>query len=254
MPRPRATAPPPPPTVLVKALAMLAAFDEHHPERSEAQLRRELALTRSTTNRIVRALEQYGYLSRTANGHYRLGAVAVDLGRRAQASFDLRLVARGSLEQLARATGETAVLAVRDGDATRCVDRVESDARLRVSLAVGATLPLHAGATSRALLAYLPDSEIETLLAGPLVRLASGTVTDAATLRRLIAETRRRGVASSREETHEGAWGVAAAIVNPAGGLVGVVGVIGPLMRLTPAKGDETAGAVRDAARRIGGA
>jgi DNA-binding IclR family transcriptional regulator len=243
MARPRSTIDPPAPASLLKALAVLDAFDERRPQLSEAELRRELRLPSSTTHRIVRALEARGYLMRTASGHYRLGLAAIALGRRAAVSLDPRAV----LDELARETGETAILGMRDPAGLRCVDRVETAERLRLSLAIGAVVPLHAGATSKALLAALDDAELEAILAGPLPRLASGTITDPDELRAEVVRIRARGYATSREETNEGAWGVGVALSGGAG----VVSVIGPLTRLSPEAEARAIRAVRAAAERL---
>ena len=82
----------------------------------------------------------------------------MSLGHRAAAGFDLRHELHAELEQVAaETTRETALLSVLEPrrPAVLCIDRVEAPQPLRLSLEVGTVVPLHAGATSKALLAFL---------------------------------------------------------------------------------------------------
>ena len=85
---------------------------------------------------------------------------------------------------------------------------------LRLSLEIGRVVPLHAGATSKALLAFLGDEVLERLLETPLAPVARGTITDPEALRREIARVREQGWASSQEETNDSAWGVAEPVLS----------------------------------------
>ena len=212
--------------VLEKALDVLALFGGRA-EWAESEVARELELPTSTAHRILRTLEGRGYLARTGGGRYRLGPAAAALGRGADGTDALR----PALARLAAETGETAVLGVAGGGGLLVVDRIESAAPLRLSLEVGAVVPLHAGATSRALLAHLPPADVERVLAGPLPRLAPGTITDPVALRAELERVRARGYATSREETNAGAWGVAAPVLGPGGQARAVLAVVAPLAR-----------------------
>lgn len=233
MARPRVN-PPATHRLLDRAFELLRLFDEGRPEWTESELARESGLPSSTANRIVRSLEARALLVRTPVGRYRLGPEAVALGRRAAETFDIALVARPQLELLAKRTGETALLAVAEpGEhAARYVDRVETRERLRVSFEIGVLVPLHAGATARAILAQLPPNTIDRILRGPLPRLAAGTITEPERLSSELERTRRDGYAKSIEETSDGAWGVAAPAFASGGAVAASLAIIAPLTRL----------------------
>jgi DNA-binding IclR family transcriptional regulator len=72
------------------------------------------------------------------------------------------------------------------------------------------------------------------VLAQPLPRLGPGTITSSAALDAELDEIRAVGYAVSREETNEGAWGLAAPILGMDGVLLGSIGMAGPLVRCTP--------------------
>lgn len=237
------------PKVLEKTLRVLDLFTPERPSWSVTEIARELGMPTATAHRIVRALEGRSYLGRAAAG-YRLGFAAVDLGRRAIASVDLRSRLTGVLRELARTTGETVLLAVYDESrrGSLCVDRIETTHSLRLSIDIGRVTPIHAGASAKALLAFLEEPIIEEILSHDLERLAPGTVTDAKVLREQLAEIRARGWASSYEENNVGAWGLAAPILV-GGHVVASVGFAAPTARHSESTVRSQAGLVCEAAR-----
>jgi DNA-binding IclR family transcriptional regulator len=69
--------------VLLKALDILALFDDARPEWAEHEVARALDLPTSTAHRLLRSLRGRGYVVRTTSGRYRLGPAAMALGRQA---------------------------------------------------------------------------------------------------------------------------------------------------------------------------
>lgn len=245
----RAAGSTPGPKVLEKALRVLDLFTVEHPSWSVSEIARELGLPTATAHRIVRALESRSYLARI-DARYRLGLAAVDLGRRAMASVDLRARVAPVLRELGRATGETVLLNVYDEahHGSLCIDRIEATHDLRLTIQIGRVTPIHAGASAKALLAFLGEAAIADVLGHPLERLASGTITDPAEMRKELAAIRRRGWASSYEENNVGAWGLAAPIlVN--GMPVASVGLAAPTARWSKATVRDLAKLVLVAAR-----
>jgi IclR family acetate operon transcriptional repressor len=235
--------------VLQKALRVLEAFDDRSPVWSEARLRRQLSIPSTTLNRILRALERAGYLVRYDDGRYQLGVAAIRLGNRASRALDLATALDSQLRALAHETGEMVMLAVPDLPAgiARYVQTIESSSRLRVSAEVGMEVPLTAGATAKAIFAFLPVDRIERVLSQELRPLASGTITDATVLREQVRQIRERGWAFSWQETYDGAWAVAAPLVDVHdGSAYAAVGVAVPVSRHSI----ESEQAVRDAVLR----
>jgi DNA-binding IclR family transcriptional regulator len=223
------------PGMLERSLGLLAQFTETRVEWRVPELADAVSLPVPTAYRIVGSLVAQGLLRPTAGG-YRLGSAALDLGRRAAAGFDLGSAVGVELRSLAAATHETGLLSVLDEGARTavCVDRVDSEQPLRLTLEIGRRVPLHAGAASQALLAFGPVPVREAVLDGPLPELGPGTITSAGALRDEIDAVLHAGYAVSREETNEGAWGLAAPILGVGGVLLGSIGMAGPLVRCTP--------------------
>jgi IclR family acetate operon transcriptional repressor len=222
--------------VVERTFSILDLFTPDRPEWTTTEIARALGLPVPTAHRILAVLRRRSLVVKDEGSkRFRLGPGALDLGERARAGLDLRTVAHPILERLAQGTGETALLTVPNEtrDRSVCVDRVESSHPLRLSVLPGRQLPLHAGAMQKALLAFLPEEDRERVLRGPLERLCRNTITDPRKLRAEILEIRRRGFATSVEETNVGVWGVAVPIVAADGRVVASIGLAGPSARMS---------------------
>ena len=150
--------------VLDRTMTVLEAVERG--ARSFTQIVEATGFTRSTTHRLVKALEEHGLLLMAAGGRgYRLGPRLLGLAAAAMRDLPLRDLAHPALERLARDTAESAQLYVRDGDRRVCIDAVESTAELRTIVAVGASLPLTKGSAGKVFLTWADPRERERLLA-----------------------------------------------------------------------------------------
>jgi DNA-binding IclR family transcriptional regulator len=186
-------------------------------------------------HRLLGGLKRLGYVTRDDDTkRYRLGGAALRLGDRGRALGDLRTSAILPLRRLSHATSETALLTVVNPGRDRgvCVERVETSRALRLSVEPGRLLPLHAGASQKALMAFMPEREIEQLLSRPLERLCTSTIIDRRSLARELETVRQRGWASSHEETNVGVWGIAVPVISETD-VVCALGIAGPSPRLT---------------------
>ena len=225
--------------VLDRTFAILDLFDEERPEWTATEIARTLELPVPTTHRILMALKQRGYVSQhEETKRFRLGVGALHLGDRAHASVDLRSLSRPVLKRLSRETGETALLTVVAPGGSRgvCLERVETAQPLRLSVQPGRRVPLHAGASQKALLAFLPKDSVERVLSQPLERLCERTIVDPSDLRAELARIRERGWARSAEETNLGVSGIAIPLLSQRGGVVCAIGIAGPSARLDDAR------------------
>jgi IclR family transcriptional regulator, KDG regulon repressor len=224
--------------VLERTFAVLDCFVADHPEWTTTELAQKVDLPIATAHRILRVLLARGYLARDPHTkRFRLGPAAMRLGTIAREGLDLRRAARPVLVELVRSSDETALLTVLDDppEAGLCVERVETSQRLRLSIERGSRTPLHAGASQKAILAYLPAEELELLLTRPHERLSEHTVTDPVKLRADVEGIRARGWAISYGENDVGAWGLAVPIMDHADHVIASVGLAGPSARLTRA-------------------
>jgi DNA-binding IclR family transcriptional regulator len=137
-----------------RALTILGAFRPERPRLALAELAAATGLYKSTILRIAGSLERFDYLTRAADGNYRLGPALARLSAVYRASFELADIMRPELRRLVEATGETASFYVRDGNKRVCLYRHNSPHAARHHLDEGAQLPINAGASAHVLRAF----------------------------------------------------------------------------------------------------
>ena len=200
--------------------------------------------SRSTTHRLLQALEAYDLLGYTGSRGYHLGPRLLRLANTAMRELPLRDLAHPALEDLSRATGESAQLYIRSADVRVCIDTAESSNELRTIVPVGAELPLTKGSAAKLFLAWAPDADRTRLTAGLAPETRSRLLQQSAT-------AKRRGWADSSGERETGVASVSAPIVGTSGTLLAVVSVSGPASRLGRIAAKRYAAAVTNAARQI---
>lgn len=235
---------------------VLDCFTHERPAWSLAELSAHLDVPKSTLHRLLAGLQTHGILRRDGGDkRWRLGYHLVIWGSVAAESTSLRDLAKPVMRDLVRATGETAILTVYHDHEVLCLDLCETPHPVRLRLAVGTRRPPHAGASSKVLMAYLPEEEIQAILdAEGLPRLCTHTITDPAELRAELARIRAQGYAESMEETDPGAWGVATPIRDWRGRVVAAIGIAAPTMRYSPEKARECVALCRRASEQISSA
>jgi IclR family KDG regulon transcriptional repressor len=211
-----------------RALQVLLQFNDQRPVWSASELAQVLDLHRSIVYRILATLERRGFVTQTdRRGRFRLGLKLVELGNVVLASIDVRQVAHPIMARLVRETGESAFLTVVSGDESVCIDKIDSPQRIRVTLTIGGRHPLHAGASNKILLAYLPPDTINQFIAKGLEPITPNTITDPTQLREDLAMIRQQGWAYSVGELTPGVAAVAVPLWDSNGTVVAAVSIAG---------------------------
>ncbi len=172
-----------------RAAALLALIVQSDDARSFTSLVDELGLAKSTTSRLLQALERNRLVQRDRAGTFRPGALFAVYAARQSTVHDLVELAQPVLNRLAAATGETVNLAVPRGNSVVAVAQVDGRYLLGATNWVGIEVPPHCSALGKVFYAFgriaLPRGEME--------RRTAATITSADTLRRELVEVRRRG-------------------------------------------------------------
>lgn len=164
----------------------------------------------------------------------------------------LRQISRPILHKLWKITGETANLAVLDGQDVLYLDVMESSHTFRLVSHMGMRRPVHCTALGKALAAYLAAEEKEHLLSSlSFERFTPHTLTRLARLRKELARVRQRGYALDDEEAVLGSRCVGAPIFEESGKVAAAISVAGPTTRIRRDKIPVFAAAVKEAARAI---
>ncbi|GAB3976525.1 IclR family transcriptional regulator [Actinoallomurus acanthiterrae] len=212
---------------------------------------RELGLAKAVVHRILTSLaSREMVIADEATRGYRLGPAAAALGARALRDSDLRSAARPVLRRLREETGETSTLSQLVGDSRVYLDQFASPHEIKMLVEIGRAFPLHAGSSSKAILAHLPEARREAILRDGLAPLTSQTIRDADRLRTALAEIVRDGVAVSRGERRPDAGSVAAPVFD-VDGVRGSISLCGPIDRFGPDDVATYAPLVRAAAEEI---
>ncbi len=189
----------------------------------------ELDLPLSTVHRLAGVLEDEAFLTRTPRAkRYVLGPAVRSLMSRTETEH-IREVARPAMWRLRREYGEAVYLAELIGAEVICVDHLSGTGQLRLFVELGRSMPLHASASARVILAML-DDDIRTGLLDHLdmPSLTEQTITTATELNRRIGLIRRRGYDISERELDPHGWAVAAPLRNADGTLYAAITVVAP--------------------------
>jgi len=193
-------------------------------------------LAKSTTSRLLMALERNGLVQRDGRGGFRPGEVFVSYAWRS-AEAGLITVAQPFLERLGAATGETINLGVASRSMVEQIAQVDSTYLIGGTNWVGLSVPLHCAALGKVLLAH----GAAELPPGRLIRRTGHTITSREALQADLAEVRRRGYAVTNEELEPGLVAVAAPVYRDGATVVAALSVSGPATRLTRSRISATA-------------
>lgn len=219
----------------LRAFRVIDKVAEHADGCAPGDLVAALQLPKQTVHRIVTQLQMAGLLIREpGTRRVQLGArlqrLAVNVLMHGEASRERRAILRGLVDEI----GETCNLTALAGTDIVYLDRVETAWPLRVMLAPGSHVPLHATASGKLLLSLLPRAQRERLLAVlPMRALTPQTIIDRKALARELAETRRRRIGINRNEHLSGLIAVAVPVMLDRQRACAAVAVQAPVGRLS---------------------
>jgi DNA-binding IclR family transcriptional regulator len=186
-------------------------------------------LAKSTTSRLLLALERNGLVRRDDHGRFLPGEMFVSFAWRGGAEAGLVAVAQPFLERLGKATGEMINLGVAGHGMVEQIAQVDSTYLIGGTNWVGMSLPLHCSALGKVLLAY----GAAQLPAGTLERRTGKTISSETALRADLAAVRARGYAVTDEELEPGLIAVAAPIRGHDDMVVAALSVSAPTTRMS---------------------
>jgi DNA-binding IclR family transcriptional regulator len=164
-----------------------------------SELAEELDMPRPSVYRLTDALGLVGLVSVAEDGRSQLGLEVLHLARAVLDALPEVQAARDELRRLNRVTGQTVYLCALRESGVACLDWVKGTRVSLLALSPGGVLPVNAGATSRAILAYSPGL-LKRLSGMPLEELTPKTLTSPVELERDGSEIRKRGYSVSNED------------------------------------------------------
>lgn len=179
-----------------------------------------VGLNKATTRRLLAALCQDRLLEQDAATRcYRLGVESHVIGTQAAARFDVEQATLAAVARLALLSDDTVFVAVPSGSYSLCTHREDGSFPIRTQvLSAGHRHPLGIGAGGLALLAAMPDQEVERVVqANDATVVSNYPIYSAAELWRLVRETRASGHATNPGMVVPGSWAVGVAVRDEQG-------------------------------------
>jgi len=220
---------------LANGLRILLTFDSSSPLLTVHEITEQLGYSQATAYRLVRTLVEFGFLRQVTGGpQYALGLETVRLGLIGQETLNLSEIALPFMKELSSRTCEAVLLTVVDGTQGMCLAKIETEGPIRLSLKPGTSLPLHSGASTKVLMAYLGEEDWDRIIKKEgLKRFTPNTITQVEKLKVHLKEIRRKGYAVSDQEVDSGVRAVGAPIFDGSGKLVAGLSVAGPIHRIS---------------------
>lgn len=217
---------------VLKALDILEVLDKKR-EMGISEISEILQWDKSTVHRLISTLKQKGYVVQNpSNQKYSNSFKLFEMGNNVVERLGLRRQAQPFLEKLAVLTQETVNLAIMDGNHIIYIDKIESQATIKVDLNIGKKLPIYCTGLGKAMLAYKSKEEVKTLLGKEaFVKYTKNTIEDLQGLFQQLEQIRKQGYCIDEEEYVEGLQCVAAPVKDYSGSVIAAISVAIPKYR-----------------------
>jgi DNA-binding IclR family transcriptional regulator len=234
---------------VIRTCHILKLLAENKEGLKHLQIARALQVPSSSLSGILPDLLQQQFLSfDPSTNRYALGPEILALAGSYLKGLDIVSISRPYIRNLVRDTGESVSLSIRNRRHIVIVHAEESYHMLNATLEVGTRPAMHASASGKAILAYLPDHEIEEYLSSSeLTAFTPHTVTDPESLSEELRKIRSSGIAYNREELAHQIIAMAAPIFNLYGEVTASLAVSCFVMRFTAEKEKVIKNALKEA-------
>jgi DNA-binding IclR family transcriptional regulator len=193
-----------------------------------ADLQEASGLAKSTTSRMLAALERTGLVERDVAGSYVAGRLFWLYAARHDPWEELVRLARPAMERIGEETAETVHLSVTRGEQVVQVAQVNSRYLLGTRDWTEIEVPPHTSSLGKVFYAW----GALAVPTGGLHARTVATITDPAAFERDGARCRKRGYAVTVDELEVGLSGIAVPVHGPRGDVVAALGISGPTQRL----------------------
>jgi DNA-binding IclR family transcriptional regulator len=225
----------------------------HKEGLSHKELSRGLDIPKSSLSALLSNLVSREYLTyNSVNKRYRLGPKILTLAGRHLSDLDIAQQGQPIVHKVMLRTEESAELAILSGHRIQIVCKVDCFRPLQSVIKLGDTAPIYATAAGKAILAFLPEGEIEEYLSSVELRqITKKTITDKHILKRQLGRIRSGTIAYSHEELNEGLVAMAMPVFNLNGSVVSSIVVPIPTLRFTTKSEKTIAKVLREASREL---
>ncbi|MCG2580582.1 MAG: IclR family transcriptional regulator [Marinobacter sp.] len=212
-------------TSLSRGLRVISAFNRDYRRLTLTEVANRCELNRAATRRFLFTLQALGYVE--TNGKlFWLSPKILELGYAYLTSQPIVETVQPFIERVSSTTGESCSVSVLDDCDVVYVARHLTHHIMTVTLNVGTRLPAYVTSMGRAILAALPDDEVEAILdASELKKLTDNTIVDKDLLKAELRKVRENGYAIVSEELEIGLRSIAVPIKSLRGNVVAAINV-----------------------------
>lgn len=207
--------------VIAKTLDVIRAFTDKQTEWGVNELARFLDLPVSSLHRILKTLrEQHVLQVHPRTGKYTFGPELMRISSIVYAKSDLKNIAEPFLKRLSETLNETVYLALyyRQHQKLSFIYRVQSPSALQYLFELGVLQPVHIAASGKAILSFLSDEEIQSVLDAEKVEAA-----DRAALWDEINTIRKLGYSITSSERKKESIGIGAPLFDASNQVIGSI-------------------------------
>jgi IclR family transcriptional regulator, KDG regulon repressor len=218
-----------------------------------AELSKRVGLHNSTAFHLIKTMVSLGYIRQIKDGkRYRIGRPLFALAASALDEIEMISLATPVLEELSRATRESAHFAVRMGDSIVVIARTTGPGAFQLADRVGVVRPAHCTALGKIILAALRPDQLDRFLARTeLTAVTPKSITKPEALKRDLEEIRKSGVGFDDGEFNPEVRCIAVPVRDFTRQVIGAIGISGPIWRLSLQALRGSASPVQSAADRL---
>ena len=223
-----------------RALSILEVLSDYKEGLGITDISNKIHIHKSTVHRILATLIYKGYVVQDQKTNkYMITLKLFELGNKKVEDMNLLTVSKPYTEELMEKVNEVVHLVVRENNEIVYVDKVEADNTIRMASTIGRRSPLYSTSVGKAILAQLPDEEVEKIWnSSKIEKLTEFTITDLEEMKKELNIIRKKGYAVDNEENEIGVRCIGAPVFNIFGKVEGAISISGPTFRLTNEKID----------------
>lgn len=220
---------------LERGLQVLEYLVENEASITLNVLAKKLGFPVNSLLRVMNALEYYGYVQRdVSTKEYTLSRKMFSMGYSSPSVNNLMENSLDVMRNLRDDIGETVVVSIIDGNEGLVLEQVQGRHPFRFVCDPGTRQALHCSASCKAILAFMPEAELDGIVSGILfARFTDTTIISKEDFLKELSSVRRLGYALDRAEAIEGVHCVASPVLDRRGNAVAAITITGPANRIT---------------------
>ncbi|AWA05809.1 MULTISPECIES: DNA-binding transcriptional regulator KdgR [Aeromonas] len=237
---------------VLKVFGILQALSEQK-DIGVTELSQRIMMSKSTVYRFLQTMKTLGYVNQEGEtDKYTLSLKLFELGGRALEHQDLIQIADVQMHRLGKLTKETLHLGALDENSVVYLHKIDSEYNLRMYSRIGRRCPLYSTALGKVMMAWLPEEEVRSMLAGvTFERFTEHTLANVDALLAELAQVREQGYAEDNEENENGLRCFGVPIYNRMGRIITGLSLSLPIVRFEESKRAELVSLLHEAAARI---